>query len=136
MEIKYAISIKKTTHDILFKDTVITYLLNGEEKQSTVESLFEICANHQEWIRNGKHYSWHPDIKLLHYNPETDTAEYGDFNYLYKHQTSKQKWEIVSEDGKEIIVTEDHSCMVERNGELIEVKPNEILDTDILLVIE
>ena len=122
--------------DSIEKNTVITYLLNGEEKQSTVESLFEICSQHQEWIRNGKHYSWHPDIKLLHYNPETDTAEYGDFNYLYKHQTNKQKWKIVAEDGKEIIVTEDHSCMVERNGELIEVKPNEMLDTDILLVIE
>jgi DNA polymerase elongation subunit (family B) len=50
---------------------------------------------------------------------------------VYRHKVSKKKFKITLSSGKSVIVTEDHSVMVMRNGELIEVKPNDInRDTD------
>ena len=65
---------------------------------------------------------------------EKSEAFYSGFNYVYRHKTNKDKWEITSEEGQSIIVTDDHSCMVERDGKLLEVKPSEILEDDILLI--
>lgn len=46
--------------------------------------------------------------------------------YIMRHKVSKAKFKIVSETGKEIIVTGDHSCMVYRNNELISIKAKDI----------
>lgn len=49
---------------------------------------------------------------------------------LYRHKVSKKRYKIVSETGKEVIVTEDHSIMILRNELLMEIKPKDILPTD------
>ena len=46
--------------------------------------------------------------------------------YIMRHKVYKAKFKIVSETGKEIIVTGDHSCMVYRNNELISIKAKDI----------
>ena len=57
--------------------------------------------------------------------------------YIMRHKVSKAKFKIVSETGKEIIVTEDHSCMVYRNNELISIKAKDINpETDKLVEID
>lgn len=48
-----------------------------------------------------------------------------DVNKLVRHRVTKKKWKIRA-NGKEVILTEDHGCMVKRNGQLLRVKPNEI----------
>ena len=56
--------------------------------------------------------------------------------YIMRHKVKKAKYKITSTDGKEVIVTEDHSCMVVRDGVLVEAKPCEInSDTDRLVTI-
>lgn len=122
--------------DSVTKDTIIKYLEDKIEKKCTIEELFLKCRKEKSWNNKDKEYSHSKNIKTLTYIPETDEVKYTDFNYIYRHKTNKQKWEITAETGESIIVTNDHSCMVERNGKLIEVKPSEILDTDILLIIE
>lgn len=52
---------------------------------------------------------------------------------IYRHKVSKRRFKITDELGNKIIVTEDHSIMVERNKKLIEVKPIEILSTDLII---
>lgn len=64
-----------------------------------------------------------------------DVAFYG-VKYIMRHYTDKSIWEIVSKCGKSICVTGDHSVMVSRNDNIIEMKPYEILDTDRLVISE
>ena len=45
-------------------------------------------------------------------------------------------YEIEDSVGNKVIVTEDHSVMVERDGVLIESKPQDLLEDDIILSIE
>jgi len=56
--------------------------------------------------------------------------------YIMRHKVSKGKFKITSKTGKEVIVTEDHSCMVLRNNELISIKAKDInINTDKLIEI-
>lgn len=54
--------------------------------------------------------------------------------YLMKHKVKKHMYKIKTKNN-EVIITEDHSVMIKRNGILCSVKPHEILKTDILLEI-
>lgn len=56
--------------------------------------------------------------------------------YISRHKVKKARYKIKSESGKEVIVTEDHSCMVIRNGVLIPIKAKDIdIKTDKLVTI-
>ena len=54
-----------------------------------------------------------------------------------RHKVNKECFKIKTKSGKEIIVTEDHSCVVFRNNEQITIKAKDInKDTDKILSIE
>lgn len=108
---------------------------NGKEIEETVEDLFNSCKSVHIDFETEKEYGFTDDL-ILSYNNQTGNAEYKPINYVYRHKTSKPKWEIEDEYGHIITVTGDHSCMVERNGKLISVKPKDILDTDYLITID
>lgn len=55
---------------------------------------------------------------------------------LIKHKVSKPKWKIKTSSGKEVIVTNDHSMVVFRDGNQLTVKPSEIKSTDKILVVQ
>ena len=56
--------------------------------------------------------------------------------YIMRHKVKKAKYRIMASEGKEVIVTEDHSCIVMRDNQILEVKPCEINpSTDKLLCI-
>jgi intein/homing endonuclease len=50
-----------------------------------------------------------------------------------RHKTKKKIFQIELENGKSVKVTEDHSIMVDRDGFLLEVKPTEIKETDLII---
>jgi len=52
--------------------------------------------------------------------------------HIMKHKVKKKFYKI-SVNGNEIILTEDHSLIVERNGELISIKPYEVDEDDIFI---
>ena len=52
--------------------------------------------------------------------------------YVMKHKVNKRMFKISVND-KSVIITEDHSVMINRNDNLISVKPTEILKTDELI---
>lgn len=57
---------------------------------------------------------------------------YKKITYIKKHLVKKQMFKIkVGKD--EVSITADHSMMVKRNGELIEIKPTEVKQGDILI---
>lgn len=51
-----------------------------------------------------------------------------------RHKVSKNKWGIYLKDKEPLYITEDHSIIVYRDGELIECKASEILATDCLVI--
>ena len=70
------------------------------------------------------------DDYILNYD-EKRGLHWVPIKYIMKHNTKKRKFRINTKSGKEIIVTEDHSCIVIRNGKKIAVKASEInKDTD------
>jgi DNA polymerase elongation subunit (family B) len=75
-------------------------------------------------------------IQVLGYNSKKNQAEFGDIFHVMKHLTTKQKWQIETEDGNSVVVTNDHSIIIDRNGSIIEVKPSEILDDDLLICVK
>ena len=53
---------------------------------------------------------------------------------IIRHKVKKSKWKLVTETGKEVIVTNDHSLTVFRDGIKIHIKASEInIDTDLVL---
>lgn len=54
---------------------------------------------------------------------------------VMRHKVRKSKWRLVTESGKEIVVTGDHSIVVFREGSQIAVKPNDIMHSDKILTI-
>lgn len=53
---------------------------------------------------------------------------------VYRHRVRKGRFKVTLEDGRSVVVTEDHSIMVLRNGQLIAVKAKDI-DTETDLAI-
>ena len=53
-------------------------------------------------------------------------------HYIMRHEVEKELFELVVE-GKKIIITEDHSIVIERNNKLISVKPKEIQPEDLII---
>lgn len=72
------------------------------------------------------------DIKSLNWT-EDRGFHYSKVKNIIKHKTSKKKWKIKA-NGKEVIMTDDHSIIVFRNNEKIEVKPSQIKNGDKVLI--
>ena len=118
--------------DSLFCDTIIKYNNNLED---TVENLFNFVGSTH--IGTDKEYSYiNGTFDVLTYDHDSNTALYEEALCIYRHKVSKEQWEIEDQFSNQINITGDHSVMIERNGELIEVKPRDILDTDLLITIE
>jgi len=66
---------------------------------------------------------------------EGNDLYYAKVKRVIRHKVNKSKWKLKTKSGKEIIVTNDHSMIVFRDGQKIEVKPSEILKTDKVLTI-
>lgn len=101
---------------------------------STIESLFEQCC--EQWKDGEKEYAHDPDLMVMSYDKTINEPYLGHIEYIYRHRVSKNMYEIEDSLGNTVIVTEDHSVMVERDGDLISVKPADILDSDILISLE
>jgi hypothetical protein len=97
---------------------------------------------YNENIKNGSggntikgHESVLTNDKILNYSNDNGIY-YAPVKRIIRHKVTKAKWKLKTKSGKEIIVTNDHSMIVFRNGNQIEVKPSEILKTDKILVLK
>lgn len=115
--------------DSVARDTVI----KSSSGEKTIEDFYnenikngsagETDKGHESVITGDKILNWSED-KNLYYAP---------VKRIIRHKVSKSKWKLKTKSGKEIIVTNDHSMIVFRNGKKLEVKPSEILKTDKIL---
>jgi DNA polymerase elongation subunit (family B) len=74
------------------------------------------------------------NLNCMTFNEDKKVAEMGKVKKIIRHKVTKKRWTIKA-NGKIIKVTNDHSCMVVRNGKLVEVKASDIKKTDKLLIL-
>ena len=108
-------------------------IIETNQGNKTIEELYDICSKDSIWNDGNKEYSCSDIVKVLSYNKDIGKEQLYPISYVYRHKTNKECWEIKDEDGNIIQMTDDHSVMIERNGELIEVKPRDIRTEDFLI---
>ena len=96
-----------------------------------IQNLFKLMDTF--WNNKDKEYGYKDDLKVLTYDSTNNTSTYDNINYIYKHKVTKPKWKITDKNNNELIITEDHSIMVERNNKLLEIKPFDIKEDDKLI---
>ena len=102
--------------------------------ETTIESLF--LKGNVFWAEGDKEYSRDDAIAIAHYNSNGE-LDYVNYNYVYRHKVSKKRFKITTANGKEVVVTEDHSIMVmNQENKLIEKKPTELSIGDKVITIE
>lgn len=113
-----------------------TTKLHLEDLDSTIEELYNKWYNKSKKVQITQNGAEIIDCgeKILNYSND-GKLEYHPIKYLMRHKVTKPKWRIKTKSGKEIIVTNDHSMIVFRDGQKCEVKPSEILPTDKILTI-
>lgn len=113
--------------DSIFSDGII----DTTEGKMTIEQLYHLS---NEFINStGKEYGMNKNIQVKTYDPEIGKDYFANIDFVYRHQVSKERWEIEDFNGNKIEVTNDHSIMIERNGIMIECKPGDIKETDLLI---
>lgn len=83
---------------------------------------------------SGHEYILDPKISVLNYTSGNIIDKVG-VSKIIRHRVTKKKWKLKTKTGKEIIVTGDHSLIVFRDGIKLEVKPNDVLKTDKVLIL-
>lgn len=115
--------------DSVSKDTVIK--VNGHQ-MSVADAFIEAAKNgFIDKLQNGTEVAI-PCFPML-----TSTLLLGacKVNNISRHKVKKKRWSItVPGLPKPLLVTEDHSIIVKRNGEFCEVSPKDIKPTDLVIV--
>jgi hypothetical protein len=69
------------------------------------------------------------NILTKSFNTRTQQVEEKPIKYIMKHRVKKEMFKITC-GNKEVIVTCDHSVIIKRGNEFLDVKPSDILPTD------
>ena len=122
--------------DSVTGDTLITL----SDKKISIEDLFN-RFDYRVIQDQGKEYAI-PRTELekennavLGYNAFEDEAVLGEIAYVMRHKTKKKLYEIETDDGKKVTVTEDHSLIVDRHGITTEVTPKNLEEDDLIITI-
>jgi DNA polymerase elongation subunit (family B) len=117
---------------IIYGDSVTSdTLIKTSDGEVTIEELFNQCLDHS--IVGDKEYATQSFAKVVGFNAFNDWPVMSEISYVMRHKTKKKIFQIELENGKSVKVTEDHSLMVDRDGFLLEVKPTEIKETDLII---
>jgi DNA polymerase elongation subunit (family B) len=114
---------------IVYGDSVTgDSIIRTSEGDKTIAQLFDECLEHS--TAGEKEYGVWNDSTVLGFNSHDMEPNGAKISYVMRHKTKKKLYRITTENGKQVTVTEDHSVMIDRDGFLIECKPNEILESD------
>ena len=121
-----------TGDSIIYGDSVTgDTLIKTDSGEIAIEELFRQTPEH--CIVGNKEYATGALAKVVGFNAYEDSPIMSNISYVMRHKTKKKLYKITLENNKSVTVTEDHSVMVDRDGFLMEVKPNDILDKDLII---
>lgn len=127
------------------EDHVSVYADTDSCDKDTVVSINNEDIRIEDWfnrnIPNGSagetikgHESVYTNDLILNY--VGDEITFSKVKRIIRHKVSKPKWKLKTKTGKTILVTNDHSMIVFRNGKKLEIKPSSILLSDKILIIK
>ena len=123
--------IMQSDTDSVVGDTI----LDINKKSIKIEDLFDNTSGfieHRDRENLIKHVQ--EDLLTPSLNKKTGDVEYKRVKYIMKHKVKKRLFKIKYKN-KEVIVTEDHSCIIQRDGKFIDVKPKDIIRGDKIIVL-
>ena len=117
---------KKSYVDVIYGDTdsvesnslINIKLPDNTTKTITIEELYNNYGTSNAGSTLAGHESVATDVKILNWD-ETNKLHYGNPKRKIRHKVSKPKWRLKTKSGKEIFVTNDHSMIVFRNGQML-----------------
>lgn len=123
----------------IYGDTDSTFcetIINTDVGEFTIEDLYnKNIKNGSAGITLNGHESVNCSEKVLNWD-SNKKLYYAPVKRLIRHKVTKEKWKLKTKSGKEIIVTNDHSMIVFRDGKQLEIKPRDILKTDKVLIVK
>jgi len=119
---------------IIYGDSVTgDTIIRTSDGDMSIADLFDRCIEH---VKVGeKEYGVWNETKVLGFNSEYMEKIAAPLNCVMRHKTKKKLYKITTANGKTVTVTEDHSVMIDRDGFLIECKPTEILENDLIITL-
>lgn len=113
--------------DSVVGDTMV--YVNG--KQQTIQDLFDQISEYTKFDPDRQNFVKPVNsLTTLSVNTKTGLVEEKSIKYVMKHKVKKRMYRITGPDGKSVVVTQDHSVMVVRDGSIISVSPPNMLETD------
>jgi intein/homing endonuclease len=109
-------------------------LVKTDNGEITIGQLFNECAE-KAVLSNGKEYGLWSSAKVIGFNGHDMEPVLSGIEAVMRHKTKKKLYRITTANGKQVTVTEDHSLMVDRDGLLYEVKPNELQEGDNIITL-
>lgn len=130
--------IPKDEHMVIYGDTdsvVKDTIIPTDKGEKTIEDFYnENIKIGSAGVTLKGHESVKTYDKILNYD-DNGELYYAPVRRIIRHKVSKAKWKLKTKSGKEIIITNDHSMIVFRDGVKLEVKPSKILKTDKVLCV-
>jgi hypothetical protein len=121
-----------TGKSIIYGDSVTgDTLIKTSDGEITIEELFSQCIDHS--VIGAKEYATQSFTKVVGFNAFEDSPVMSEISYVMRHKTKKKIYLIELENGKSVKVTEDHSIMIDRDGFLLEVKPTDMRESDLII---
>lgn len=108
------------------------------KKRMTIEVFYDSARGYIEHRGPNNTIKHIPDSETLltpSLNMKTGIIEHKKVKYIMKHKVKKRMFKIKHKNS-EIVVTEDHSCIIKRNGEYIDVKPKDIKYGDKSIILD
>lgn len=146
MNLKNVTSIPRPINSVTGGEEVSIYADTDSVFSETLVNTGSGTKKIEDWynenIKNGSggntvkgHESVLTNDKILNYSKDNGIY-YTPVKRIIRHKVNKAKWKLKTKTGKEVIVTNDHSMIVFRDGNQIEVKPSEILKSDKILALK
>lgn len=120
---------------IIYGDSVTgDTMIKTDSGEITIEQLFNECVE-RAVLPDGKEYGLMSQAKIIGFDSyNMDTVTTG-IEYVMRHKTKKKLYRITTENDKQVTVTEDHSIIVDRDGFLMEIKPADLEDNDLIITL-
>lgn len=115
-------------------DSFANTLVKTDQGSLHIFDLYNSQNTKEVEYKPGKFFKEVKDLKALSVNKNFQ-LEYKPIKYVMKHTVKKRLFRVKC-NGNEVVITNDHSIMVKRDNELIEVKPFDIRKTDKLITVK
>lgn len=99
----------------------------------TIEELYNKFNNNENELILGEYgheiLNVNGKVQSLYFDTNTKSIKMGNIKHLIRHKVTKKKYKVVI-GNKEVIITEDHSLIINRFQKYVEVKPTDVKKKD------